>query len=194
MDVKKAADGKWYSKGKPFDRFSAVWAPGEPSNAGDYAVLAADVGYKLKAADGLVARPFYCMADKPVCPDGYDYVPEFGIGTSCFKLVPTTYQYQTSSQGSQTDMYDVTVGEYNCLMEKTRLAVIDDVASREALKTWYMDKEPLLTSSEVLRKEIISLEHFKQTIFQKHNIMMGIFGMNPYPSSGSQNTFLLSDR
>ena len=126
-----------------------MWGPGEPSSTGDYAIISSAAGYKLMAADGLTARPYYCMADKPTCPDGYEWVSEFGIGTSCFKLVPASYEYQLNSQGGASKLFDLSVGEYNCLMDKTRLAVIDDEDSRTALKEWYTEKEPLMHPGEV---------------------------------------------
>ena len=145
IDVKRAADGKWYSKGQPFDKFSSDWAEDQPSGDFKCAMVSSSVGYKMMPADCLLSKTFFCMTLKPTCPDGYEWVSQFGTGSSCFKIVPATFEYQLSDQSNPTKLRDVSVAEFNCMSDKTRLAVPEDEDERTALMDWYVLKEPLLS-------------------------------------------------
>ncbi len=143
----KQVNGEWFNSGKPFDRFSSDWAEGQPSGNGQCAIVSAAEGYKMVTSDCSAQHASFCMMQRPNCPQGYTWLPLFGSGTSCFKLVPGHLEYQFTGQPSSTKVRDLTVPENHCLslMDKTRLAVIEKaVGERDVLQDWYIAQVPQL--------------------------------------------------
>ncbi len=79
------------------------------------------------------------MANKPPCPDNYEWLPTFGRSSSCFKISPTL----VDSKVSDNSWYgtSVAMAEHHCTSDFTRLAVPADVASMSELKKWYRSKD-----------------------------------------------------
>ncbi len=137
VDVTMTPEGAWYSKGKLFNRFRSDWAEREPAENSDgkCVVVSASVGYKMIRANCLETHRFLCMANKPECPVGYTWLPQFGAGTSCFNLTPPTMEAKIYN--ANDTRADVTIAENYCRMDKTRLAVPETEQEMSVLRLWF---------------------------------------------------------
>ena len=124
IDVQKQ-NGIWKSKGLAFNAFKAAWAPGEPKSSDGFecAYISRLADYKMKADFCKTPKKYICMAVKPNCPEGYTWLPAYGQGRSCFKIV-----------GSDNGEFNV--ANKLCLKDKTRLATPMSSNDTGVLSTW----------------------------------------------------------
>jgi hypothetical protein len=134
--VKKNSDGTWNIKGTPLTQFQSEWADNEPQDAvgADCASIIKDVGYKLKTANCLEPKKFFCMALAPNCPNGYTWVPSFGKGRSCFKVGGLVKAYKPDDNSNMIS--EITIGEKMCLNDNTRLFTPESDEDVTALIAW----------------------------------------------------------
>ena len=75
------------------------------------------------------------MALSPKCPEGFEWVPQFGTGKSCFKR--TEHNPVECNPNSPTDCYfDLTIADSMCLKDNSRLFVTETPAEIEAMKDY----------------------------------------------------------
>lgn len=105
--------------------FKATWAPGEPKNSVGFecAYLSRLANYQMKAEGCKTPKKYFCMALKPNCPEGYAWLPAYGQGRSCFKIVGP-------------DSKEFNVANKLCLKDKTRLATPMSLSDQTVLSTW----------------------------------------------------------
>ena len=131
IDLKKVGN-VWQSKGKTMNGFHTDWALGEPSNSAgaDCVYLSKAHGYKMKTENCKVAKPFICMALRPDCPEGFNWLTTYKQGRSCIRNVPGADIDDLNGSG-----YAINIANKLCASIKTRLATPGTQADFEALKS-----------------------------------------------------------
>jgi hypothetical protein len=130
--VKKDGEGVWSSKGQVFDVFQSDWDIDEPKVAAgaDCAFISKSADYKMKTENCQAPKQYLCMGLSPNCPQGYSWLPSYGGGRTCLKIVGPIKD--------STDSYitEFNVGNKMCLKDKTRLVAPDTDDDVTILSTW----------------------------------------------------------
>ena len=141
--------GHWKSDGKLVTDFEVEWGENEPDNTGskNCAAFSKAKDYKVTAVNCFDQKHYLCMAVSPKCPMGFTWLPLYGKGKSCFKVVgPITEKIDDLATQTYSD---VTIADMMCHKENARIFVPENLTDLIALKDWIL--EPGVVDSTMVK-------------------------------------------